>query len=189
MARGDGRVERGQKLATAFSARAWNRAQDAADIVLGQQSQFFGGPPDQLPPNANIILVGNSSGANVPWLGVLGIDGVSMDPSGGFLDGTDALAGRARQFARRPVLRGILPQSGSGFRIAIAMEPIPAGGIGKCAVGGVFACKVKRNSTSHIYAGALAGDVTQLQSVVCGPVRLLWTQSGTGNDKWAVGSM
>ena len=36
--RGDGRIEIGQPLSTAISARAWNRAQDAADIVLGVNS-------------------------------------------------------------------------------------------------------------------------------------------------------
>lgn len=35
MNRGDGRLEPGQPLAGAITARAWNRAQDAADIVLG----------------------------------------------------------------------------------------------------------------------------------------------------------
>jgi hypothetical protein len=35
MAKPGGRVEKGQSLRSAFSARAWNRAQDAADIVLG----------------------------------------------------------------------------------------------------------------------------------------------------------
>lgn len=37
MARNDGRVEKGQSIRSAFSAKAWNRAQDAADIVLGAQ--------------------------------------------------------------------------------------------------------------------------------------------------------
>jgi hypothetical protein len=35
MAKPDGRIEKGQRLGSAISARAWNRAQDAADIVLG----------------------------------------------------------------------------------------------------------------------------------------------------------
>jgi hypothetical protein len=35
MARNDGRIEPGQKLSSAISARAWNRAQQAADVVLG----------------------------------------------------------------------------------------------------------------------------------------------------------
>jgi hypothetical protein len=43
MARPDGRVQSGQKLTTAFSARAWNRAQDAADIVLGDRGGVAAG--------------------------------------------------------------------------------------------------------------------------------------------------
>jgi hypothetical protein len=35
MAKPDGRIEKGQRIASAISARAWNRAQDAADVVLG----------------------------------------------------------------------------------------------------------------------------------------------------------
>lgn len=35
--RRDGRIEPGQPLRTAVSAAAWNRAQDAADVVLGQR--------------------------------------------------------------------------------------------------------------------------------------------------------
>jgi hypothetical protein len=42
--RQDGRIEPGQKLAGAISARAWNRAQDAADIVLGERLGFAAGP-------------------------------------------------------------------------------------------------------------------------------------------------
>lgn len=44
--RHDGRVESGQKISTAFSARAWNRAQDAADIVLGDRPRFGAGSLD-----------------------------------------------------------------------------------------------------------------------------------------------
>jgi hypothetical protein len=40
MAKPDGRIEKGQRLSTAISARAWNRAQDAADIVLGVRPGF-----------------------------------------------------------------------------------------------------------------------------------------------------
>jgi hypothetical protein len=40
MARNDGRIEPGQKLSSAISARAWNRAQQAADVVLGERNQF-----------------------------------------------------------------------------------------------------------------------------------------------------
>lgn len=44
MPRNDGRIEPGQKLAGAISARAWNRAQDAADRVLGVATGFSAVP-------------------------------------------------------------------------------------------------------------------------------------------------
>jgi hypothetical protein len=40
MPRQDGRIEPGQKLSKAISARAWNRAQEAADIVMGSRQGF-----------------------------------------------------------------------------------------------------------------------------------------------------
>lgn len=49
--RRDGRIEAGQPLRTAISAAAWNRAQDAADIVLGQRPGFT------VPPDAGRFLV------------------------------------------------------------------------------------------------------------------------------------
>lgn len=48
-ARQDGRIEPGQRISRAISARAWNRAQDAADIVLGRQVRFGAGVPSSLP--------------------------------------------------------------------------------------------------------------------------------------------
>jgi len=42
------RIEKGQRLSSAVSARAWNRAQDAADIVLGSVSSIRGEPRQEL---------------------------------------------------------------------------------------------------------------------------------------------
>lgn len=39
------RVEVGQPISEAFSATAWNRAQDAADIILGSQPRVLGQNP------------------------------------------------------------------------------------------------------------------------------------------------
>jgi len=183
--RKDGRIESGQKLSTAISARAWNRAQDAADIVLDGRSRF--GAPSQsgVEQASNIVLVRNDSGADVPWLGVLGLGGPIISPVGGTLGGTDAASDRAREFVRRPVLSGGMP-SGT---FAVAMEPIPAGAIGRAAVGGVFACRVDIVADWHGFASARGGDRTQLQSTDCGPLKLLWKDGGTGQNKWAVGVM
>jgi hypothetical protein len=183
MARNDGRIEAGQKLAGAISAKAWNRAQDAADRVLGAGTGMTGGGPTGAEAASNIVLVKNTSGLAVPWLGVLAISGTEISPANGSLTGNGEADSRAKQFAAQMVLTGGTPAGGSQ-PVAVAMEPIPAGGIGRMAMGGRFACKVKVVSTTHGYARGRNGDVTQLISAECGPIRLLWTE-GQGNDKYA----
>jgi hypothetical protein len=84
---------------------------------------------------------------------------------------------------RQPVLVGVRPR-GTGF-FGVAVEPIPDGAIGRMAVGGRFACKVKILAVSHGYARSRKDDVTQLISAPCGPLRLLFKES-PGNDKFAV---
>lgn len=49
MTRKDGRIEPGQRLGRSISARAWNRAQDAADIVLGERPAFVAEAENALP--------------------------------------------------------------------------------------------------------------------------------------------
>jgi hypothetical protein len=184
MARNDGRIEAGQRLAGAISARAWNRAQDAADRVLGVGTGITGGGATGADPAPNIVLIKNNSGADVPWLGVLGIDGVEISPVGGNLTGDTDADKRAREFASRPVLTGVAPLSSAhGWSIVIAMEPINSGSMGRAAVGGVFACRVFAGSAGR-YATIKDGDVTQLARSHCGPVLLLWQQG-----EWAVGVM
>ena len=101
MSRKDGRLEPGQKLSGAISARAWNRAQDAADLVLGQQGGMTAGDgikdtnrlvipvrvvdayrlPQGIPPGTAIRLqavVGQSRLGEQPQSGTLVI------PYGGF---------------------------------------------------------------------------------------------------------
>jgi hypothetical protein len=182
MARADGRVRPGQKLDTAFSARAWNRAQDAADVVLGDRGGLEA-DGHEIVRAANIALVRNDSGQPVPWLGVLEVDGVVINPNNGTLDGSNANSAAARELARKPVLVGKLP-TGSGH-FGVAIEAIPVGQIGRLAIGGTFACKVKVLATSHGFARSRRNDVTQLISAECGQMRLVWKQA-VGNDRFGV---
>lgn len=196
--RPDGRVEPGQRISSAFSARAWNRAQDAADLVLGARTGAEAGASAGGDRASNIVLVRNDSGQDVPWLGVLGISGVVIDPSGGTLDGTNAASKRAREFVSRPVLIGAHPSSNffQGEKIGIAIEPIGVDKIGRAAIGGAFACQVYINSQTHGFAVPVralnaipaGGNKWELNSADCGPVKLLWKQEGTGTMKWAVGT-
>jgi len=186
MPRQDGRVEQGQRLTSAFSARAWNRAQDAADIVLGQRYGMAAGPAEYDQLSANIILIRNQSGFTVPWLGVLGISGPIFSPVNGSLTGTDPASRSARQFVSQPAVNGRVPLAGDS--VVVCMEPIANGAIGRAAVGGVFACRVLMLQGVHTYAAGKAGDVSQLQSANCGPIRLLW-KSGSSGQIWAYGTV
>jgi hypothetical protein len=187
--RPDGRVEPGQRISSAFSARAWNRAQDAADVVLGARTGAEAGASSVTERASNIILVRNL-GLDVPMLGVLalGAQGILIDPTGGTIDGTDEASEKAREFVRRPVLNGSAynPEFRYGG-LCICLEPIASNKIGRAAVGGVVSCFVNITNQLHTHAGLRPGDNTQLLSSACGPVRLLWKEDGNGLKKWAVG--
>lgn len=209
MSRPDGRIEKGQKLRTAISARAWNRAQDAADIVLGATPGSVAGDSTPIEKASNIVLVYNASGQTIPACGVIGIQfshspGVTypgvIDPTGGRLSdatGDDAEQkvknSKAKEFFRRPLLYGIMPMAGQNF--AVALEPILNGTVGRCAAGGVFACRVHIVNPDHQYAGPRNNDTTRLISANCGRLKLLWKENSGlsgANDaegKWAVGMM
>lgn len=193
MPRTDGRIEKGQSIRTAISARAWNRAQDAADQVLGVQPGASAGEDVAIPRAANIALVRNDSGVQVPAGGVLslafrGAAGIVINPSGGTLTGSGSSDRLAKEFFRQPILRGFTPTADSVLQVVVALEPVAPGSIGRFAVGGCFPCKVKR-VLPHTYARGRVGDVTQLITTNCGPVKLIWVESTVGDDKWAVGVM
>lgn len=196
MSRPDGRIERGQKIASAISARAWNRAQDAADIVLGVTPGAMAGDATLTDRAVNYVLVRNDTGEPVPMFGVVMIGNPVIDPSGGTITGQDAASARAREFVRRPVMVGSKPATTLGVNEAervfgIAMQPIAVGLVGRVAVSGVMPCKVEILNTSHAFAAMRDGDVTQLQTAACGPVQLLWKETATvpSMNRWALGVM
>jgi hypothetical protein len=183
MARADGRVTPGQNIATAFSARAWNRAQDAADLVLGKSLGALGAQSNAYDRAPNIITLRNDTGLNIDRFNVVAIQGVIVHP-----ESSDYAR---RSFEQRPVLRGIRPTRSDGDRFAVCIEPIAAGDFGRAVIRGMFACKVRVNDLRHQYATILNNDMTQLQTTTCGRVLLLWVdttnRSPPHDDTWAVG--
>jgi hypothetical protein len=160
-----------------ISARAWNRAQDAADIVLGDQYSQAGEPQTDGPKPYTPILARNSTTGTVNRWGVLSVAGVVFTPSG-------ATGNATQQFQDQPVLSGGLPTGGSSF--VVAVEPIAAGKIGRVAVAGVVQAKINVVSESDTFATAKDGDLTQLTSAASGDAQILWKESGTGTGKWAI---
>jgi predicted RecA/RadA family phage recombinase len=172
----DGRVTPGP-IKGQLSARALNRAQEAADIVLGQRPNGATDGPGFGPvPYTPILAKNNTTGAVRRW-GVLSVAGVVFTPSG-------ATGNATQQFQDQPVLSGGLPTGGSAF--VVAVEPIAAGKIGRVAVAGVVQAKVDIISHSHTHVKAKDGDLTQLITAGNGDAEILWKESGTGSGKWAI---
>ena len=171
MARSDGRIEKGQSLRSAISARAWNRAQDAADLVLGAQPGF---EADGIRgPSAPYTAVYAKASADVDRWGVLAISGMESTPSG-----------PAGQFHEMPVLQGSTPTTGT-TAFCVAVEPIKSGSLGKVAVAGVVQVKLDVKSESHQYAKCKA-SVVELETASSGEAFILWKESGTGAGKWGL---
>ena len=143
MARPDGRLEPGQPLRGAISARAWNRAQDAADLVLGAStgtSATSGSPV--LKPYTWAYC---KPSVTVARWGVLAITGVAITP-------TSSSGGATASFEEMPVLTGGTP-SATTTAWCVAVEPIESGKVGRVAVGGVVQLKATdlgKTTNAHV---------------------------------------
>ena len=131
MPRPDGRLEPGQPIRGAISARAWNRAQDAADLVLGANPGTEGVPGS--PVLKPYTWAYCQPSVTVARWGVLEITGVQITP-------TSSSGGATASFEEMPVLTGGTP-SATTTAWCVAVEPIESGKVGKVAVGGVVQCK------------------------------------------------
>jgi hypothetical protein len=175
MARPDGRIEQGQPLRGAISARAWNRAQDAADLVLGANPGTAGVPGS--PVLKPYTWVYCKPSVTVARWGVLAITGVAITP-------TSSSGGATASFEEMPVLTGGTP-SATTTEWCVAVEPIESGKIGRVAVGGVVQCKVEVDKADDKFVACKA-STTELKTGVKGEGLILYKESGTGSGKWAL---
>lgn len=181
--RKDGRIEKGQKLATAISARAWNRAQQAADVVLGVQ-------PGSTVPQGSHSLPYHWVYAWIPVDVEYG-DCIRLE---GFWSG-ETPEGRtvSDEVLMRPipVLLGTLSndsetghESYSGYGIAV--EPIQAQTVGRVAVAGVVACNVYCKKAWHAYArpGVVNGESRLVSSSFGNMQILFWHAQYSDTQAW-----
>jgi hypothetical protein len=186
--RPDGRVEPGQRISSAFSARAWNRAQDAADVVLGARTGAEAGASQGSQRASNIVLVQNKNIA-LPKHGVCALESSLILMSGATIDGTNEASIKLRRFSENPILSAA-PFLEVGLPFGIAIEPIARLKVGRIAIGGSFVFRVNLTNTTHRFADIKEGDNTQLQSTSCGRVRIIDIETSAGlGTKWAFGVM
>lgn len=125
----------------------------------------------------NLVMVKNTTGADVPRWGVLAVTGVEIDPSAG--------ESQATAFQEMACVRGAVPAADTAGRFVVALEPIPVDGIGRAVASGVVAVKLDVANASDKFAGPKASTVAEMKSG-SGPAEILWKQTGTGTGKWAL---
>ena len=174
MPRPDGRIESGQPLRGAISARAWNRAQDAADLVLGAYAGTEGGAPGSPVLKPYTWAYCKPSVTVARW-GVLAITGVAITP-------TSSSGGATASFEEMPVLTGDTP-SATTTAWCVAVEPIESGKVGRVAVGGVVQLKAAdlgKASGAHVLWKDSTWALIRIQAgVVRGTFTGTWTKGST----------
>jgi hypothetical protein len=174
MSRPDGRIEPGQPLRGAISARAWNRAQDAADLVLGAYAGTEGGAPGSPVLKPYTWAYCRPSVTVARW-GVLAITGVAITPTG-------SSGGATASFEEMPVLTAGTP-SATTTAWCVAVEPIAANAVGRVAVGGVVQLKASdlgKASGAHVLWKDSTWALIRIQAgVIRGTFTGTWTKGST----------
>ena len=123
----------------------------------------------------SVIYVRNDSGSDIERYGVIGLADAAIT------SGTNE-----QQFLSQVYMSGGTPQIGThDNKFAIALEGIPDGEVGRCAIHGVVQCKVTINNSSHIFCDITDNDLTKLSSGIAGNARILWT-AGASGDQWSL---
>lgn len=176
MPRPDGRVRPGEPIGSAISARAYNRALDAADWVFTNKNGKLGkGSTGWSPPYTRVAARPSIA---VEKFGVVRVTGIVTDPT--IPEDYQPTTG----FEVMPCLEVAAPASSSD-QIAIALGPVEANAVGWFAVAG--AVQVKLNIVSEVDTAAVpvVGNVQQLKTGGSG-YPLLWKEPGVGVGKWGL---
>lgn len=178
----NGRIEPGQPIGSAISARAWNRAQDAADLVLGVTTDRAGSAAFHSAGASNIALIQNLSGYDVKVAGILGIQGLAIQPT---------LSNDMASIVTQPVLWGVEANETNHLnKFAITLEPIENGKVGRAAICGVVAFRLISRDPSHQFAVVKNGMSDRLQSAACGSLRIIAGSTAFQDGwNWALGAM
>lgn len=145
--------------------------------LMRQDTGFKSGPLDGYEPGKNIILARNNTGGDVPRWGVMRISGIEINPA------TDDT--RRRSFEEMPCITGAKPNTTTGGKFVIAVEPIKDGKIGRVCAAGIVQAKVSFSSASHTRAKPKDNTVDHLESAASGPAEIVWS-AGTSGEQWAL---
>ena len=183
MPRPDGRITPGQPLRNAISAQAWNRAQDAADIVLGKMIGAAGSGASAFVGPTISALCRNNSGQDLIAGTAKFVTGVELPTDEQMLAAWSTLAPWNSQelidkygdtaFVSQPIIT--LGEAGDSKTKAwgVALEPIKGGDIGRVAFCGVVAVRLIVEKESDRFA-TLYYNNYYLHSQPYGQAYILW---------------
>ncbi|MEB3209523.1 MAG: hypothetical protein VKK63_11510 [Synechococcus sp.] len=194
MAKPDGRIEKGQRLSTAISARAWNRAQDAADIVLGVRPGVTADGLRGYERPYTWIYVYNNTGHpdyDIPRWGPVWLDEEQRDNF--YNTNVNDSPENEAFFQDVPVLAGVPPTAFFGpdynkppVLWGIAVEPIAHSTIGRVAISGVVQCRLNVTSDSDTRVFLTASSKSEVSTGKNGDAVILHKDLGTGAGKWGL---
>ena len=158
-----------------IAAAAWNACLDAAEAHRKRQGPQ-GAPGMPIFRQADIVLVKNASGADVPRFGVLGISGAIVTPS-------DSL----QEFQRQVAVTGVTPTTASHTgKFVVCIEPLAPNAIGRAWISGVCGVQVDVAGDAWQFCEISNGDRTKLKTQRDGSARILYRESGGAGTKWCV---
>jgi hypothetical protein len=162
--RPDGRIEQGQRLSTAISARAWNRAQDAADIVLGERTGFGAEAGTPVKSYTEMIGVNNTEAIIDIYQPVHYVLVRDLTEIG--YDATIQLNSPAS------------PASPWLYPFGVALEPMLPNRFGRVAVSGIVRCRVELTGPATNAYAILNFNAKKASQNPSGCARLLSSGSG-----------
>jgi hypothetical protein len=146
---------------TARQVNAWNK--------LASQQPSVGATAAQPEPAPFLTLWGKNTGSTtVAQFEALKISGLVLDASG-------------PQFKSKPVV-SVGQVDAIDNALAIAVEPIGAGKIGRVAVSGVVPCRITNTDAANKFARPTSSS-TILTGASSGPAEIIWMQGGTGTNQ------
>ena len=121
-----------------------------------------------------IFPIENASGVDRDRFEVLAIDGTVFSPDENLTE-----------FQNRIAFRGVTPTDTTS-PVAILLEPVADGRIGRAVVSGVAVVQVDLIDTEHTHAVAIEDDSTKLESAEGGSIEILVIDRSATGTKWAI---
>jgi hypothetical protein len=146
------------------------------DLVRNSGRGTGAGPSKPSTKDWGIVSILNDTSIDLDVGHVLGIEGPLINPPE-----------NEYEFCYRLHLTGIAPLEASHTgKFAVAVEPIPAGGIRRACVSGLCVARVNVTDEDETdWADVSNGDTDYLAAGASGGAQILWIESGTG-IKWAI---